>query len=156
MSKNKNRNKNKDNRKVQFVDICLRGPQGEILLAAGRKPAPSDKDDDSIYFTAPRADGSCAEMSMMLDEAEDYLETVQTLVSDVEARPFHGSIAADTRAGSSGGAIEISIDSPDDRTASVTLQGSGEPVQFDADREPLERFLFAVREGICEDMGDED
>lgn len=147
--------KNQD-RKTQFVEVCLRDAEGNVLLSAGRRSARSDKDDDTVYFLGHRADGSTAEVAVMLDEAEDYLEAVSTLVSDVDSRPYHGTLAVDTRAGSSGGSLEIAVSDPHDRTASVKILASGDPVEFDANREPLERFLFAVREGICEDLENDD
>lgn len=136
----------------QFVGTCLFSQDHSILLMAGRRPASSDKDDDTVFFNA----GSKVEMSMLLDEAEPFLESVLTLISDVQARPFHGSLCVDTRVGRSGGQLEIAVRDPDDHTASVTVRSSSGEVQFDAAREPLERFIFAVREGICEDVEDDD
>lgn len=146
----------KKHRKIQFVEVCLRGDDGNVLLAAGRRASANDKDGDAVYFLAQRPDGSSVEVSMMLDEAEDYLDAVTTLVSDTDARPFMGNLAVDTRSGSSGGQLEFAIDQPDDHTARVSLRAAGEPIEFEAARGPLERFLFAVREGICEDLEDDD
>lgn len=140
----------------QRVELCLFDGQHSILLMAGRRPAASDKDDDTIYFLAPGDDGAQAEMSMLLDEAEAFLDALAILISDVQARPFHGTLCVDTRVGRSGGQLEISVAKPDDHTASVTVRSPDAVVQFDAAREPLERFVFAVREGICEDLEDDD
>lgn len=142
----------------QVVELIFRDAKSSTpLLSAGRRPSPNDKDPDSLFFIGYRADGSSAESSMLLDEAEDYLDAVITLVSDGEARPFSGFFAVDTRTGKNGAKFVIEIADADDHTANVILTPArGEPLTFTADREPFERFLFAVREGICEDLEDDD
>lgn len=151
---------NQKKRDSQFVNVVLQDNSGHILLSCGRKVASSERDDDSIYFVAPRTDDDSTEISLQLREAEDFLEMVLPLVSDDKERPFGGSLYVSTIIGDSGARLSFAIENTDDYVAHVALlerRREGETItQFDADRESLERFLYAALEGICDDMGDDD
>lgn len=148
-------------RDTQFVNVVLQDDKGNILLSCGRKSAASDRDDDSIYFVAPRsADEDAVEISLQLTEGEDFLELVIPLVSDDKDRPFGGLLFVSTIIGDSGARLSFCIENTDDYMARVELverrQGDETAAKFDADREALERFLYAALEGLCDDMEDDD
>lgn len=146
-------------RHSQFVNVILQDDKGNILLSGGRKVAANERDDDSIYIVAPQDDDHSLEISLQLKEAEDFLELVIPLVSDSKERPFGGTLYVSTITGDSGARLEFTVESPEDYVAQVIifegrkLDGGA---KFDVDRGALERFLYAVLEGICDDMEDDD
>jgi hypothetical protein len=96
-----------------------------------------------------------AKITLKLEEAEKYFEMAILLTNDEKQLPISGSLSVDTTVGESGGRLTLSIARAEDETATVEVRNKV-TVSHTVDRLTLERFWFACREGLCEDLEDDD
>jgi len=141
------------------VAVILQDENENVLLSSGRKSAGKKPDDDSIFIIAHIEDSDDIKLSLQIREAEDFLELALPLVSDARERPFSGSLSASTVDGTWGSRFTISVENHEDYIAHVTMVSAVENhhgASFDTSRTSLERFLHAVRDGLCSNVDDED